>query len=238
LNTSTAYFCQEGSLATTASRKCNLPGSDLLLAEVLHRINNDLGAVVSIMSRAAARSDNDELKAMLGTLTERIMACTFLNRALRMPSESNRIDASAYMREICEAISRSKLGDNRIRLAFFDRALEMNSITCWRLGLIVCALVNDSIRHAFDRMGGVIRVELLAYDSSVEGRVSETGQAGNPIRPRRGLKIVECIVGTLGGSIVYLTGERGSAVVIILPRCPSPEAVIPPAIDVSPVVLQ
>jgi two-component sensor histidine kinase len=225
--------CKEGPLAATAPRERSLAGSDLLLAELLHRINNELGCVVSIMSRTAARTGNDEVKATLGMLTDRVMAVSCLHRALQMPSESVEIDASAYLRDICEAISRSKLGDNGIRLAFVDRPLAMNAIRCWRLGLIVCELVTNSIRHAFGDQTGLIRVELRASDSLVECRVADNGRGNIPIRRGRGLTIVESLVGTLGASIEYLAGEHGSAVVVILPRRASDAAGSAATIDVS-----
>jgi two-component sensor histidine kinase len=214
-----------------------LRGGDLLLAELLHRVNNEFTSAVSIVSRAAARSGSDEVKATLAAVSERLLAYAEVNRTLQVPSYSVEIDAAAYMRKLCEAISRSKLADKGIRLAFVDRPLRMDSVRCWRLGLAVCELITNAVRHAFGETGGVIRVELATSGPLVECRVSDNGRAAVPARPGRGLAIVESLVRTLGGSVEYVMGEHGSAAVLAFARSDSPTPDTSTTIDASAVAL-
>jgi two-component sensor histidine kinase len=93
----------------------------------------------------------------------------------------------------------------------------MDSARCWRLGLIVSELITNAVRHAFDGVGGNIRVEIFSSRSFVECRVSDNGRAVKPIRAGRGLRIVEALAGTLGGTIDYVIGEHGSAAVLVFP---------------------
>jgi two-component sensor histidine kinase len=104
-----------------------------------------------------------------------------------------------------------------IRLALVDCPLKMDSARCWRLGLIVSELITNAVRHAFDGVGGNIRVEIFSSRSFVECRVSDNGRAVKPIRAGRGLRIVEALAGTLGGTIDYVIGEHGSAAVLVFP---------------------
>jgi two-component sensor histidine kinase len=90
-------------------------------------------------------------------------------------------------------------------------------VRCWRLGLIVSELITNAVRHAFDGVGGNIRVEIFSSRSFVECRVSDNGRAVKPIRAGRGLRIVEALAGTLGGTIDYVIGEHGSAAVLVFP---------------------
>ena len=205
-------------MATIFPQEPFRPADDLLLKELSHRMNNEFASAIAVVSRAAARSENKEVKATLAAVSDRLLAYAFVHRVLQMPSDNTEIDASAYLRQLCEAISRSKLADQGIRLAFVDRPLDMDSARCWRLGLIVSELITNAVRHAFDGMGGNIRVELLRSRSFVECRVSDDGHAVKPIRPGRGLKIVEALAATLGGTIDYVVGEHGSAAVLIFPE--------------------
>src|ERR1700722_1027810 len=93
---------------TVLCRELAPSGSELLLAELVHRINNEFTSPVCIISRAAARSENDHVKATLAAVSERLMDYALVHRTLQMPTGSAEIDASAFMRGLCEAISKSK----------------------------------------------------------------------------------------------------------------------------------
>jgi hypothetical protein len=124
-----------------------LTGNDLLLAELTHRINNEFTSAVCIISRAAARSGNDDVKTALAAVSERLMGYALVHRVLQMPTESVDIDASDFMRELCAAIGKSKLAELGIEMIFVDRPLRMDSRRCWRLGLIVCAAPWSNARY-------------------------------------------------------------------------------------------
>lgn len=222
----------------TEAQGLTMDGGELLLAELLHRVNNEFASAVSIVSRASARSDSDEVKSALATVSDRLVAYAAVNRALQRPTDSIEIDASAYLRELCEAISRSKLADRGIRLAFVDRPLRMNSVRCWRLGLAVSELITNAVRHAFDQSEGAIRVDLIASGPYVECRVSDNGRAAVPIRRGRGLAIVESLLQSLGGSVAYVMGEHGSAAILSFTRRASAACDKRATIDIPAVALQ
>ena len=59
---------------------------------------------------------------------------------------STRMGAGAYLRQLCLAISRSKLDAKGIKLAFLECAFQMNSRCGRRLGLIVSELITNAAR--------------------------------------------------------------------------------------------
>jgi two-component sensor histidine kinase len=203
---------------TVLCRELAPSGSELLLAELVHRINNEFTSAVCIISRAAARSENDDVKATLAAVSERLMDYALVHRTLQMPTGSAEIDASAFMRGLCEAISKSKLADLGIKISFVDRPLRMGSLRCWRLGLIVCELITNAARHAFNGTAGAIRVELRLRGALVECSVSDNGRWAAPIRSGRGSAIVDSLAETLDGSITRIMGDRGSAVLVTFPH--------------------
>jgi two-component sensor histidine kinase len=132
----------------------------LLLREFTHRANNEFASAISILALAAARSASDEVKAALATAQDRLQNYARVQHALQMPDHDTFIDATAYLRQLCRAISRSKLDCKGIELVFVERPLSMNSERSWRLGMIVSELITNAARHAFNERKGVIRVEL------------------------------------------------------------------------------
>ena len=129
----------------------------LLLREFSHRINNEFASAIGAISIAAARSADDEAKVALAAVQDRLQNYALVHHALQMPEDVSCIDAAAYLRQLCWAISRSKLERNGIELRFVERTFRMNSERCWRLGLIVSELITNAERHAFRNGGGSIR---------------------------------------------------------------------------------
>jgi two-component sensor histidine kinase len=189
----------------------------LLLREFSHRINNELASAISVISVAAARSANEEVKAALAAVQERLQNYAQVHHALQMPEHSTYIDAAAYLRQLCRAISRSKLDGRGITLLLVEHPFQMDSDRCWRLGLIVSELVTNAARHAFHSGGGVIRIELLPSKTCVECRISDNGSGEADISPGRGLEIVQALAKSLDGSIVHRFGPQGAASVLSFP---------------------
>ena len=194
-------------------------GSDetrLLLREFSHRINNEFASAIGALS-IAARSANDEAKAALATVQDQLQMYARVHHALQMPEDTSCIDAAAYLRQLCRAISRSKLESKGIELRLVERTFQMNSERCWRLGLIVSELITNAERHAFHNGGGMIRVELLPSLSFIECRVTDNGTSKADTLPGYGLKIVEALAKSLGGTIDQRFGPSGATAVLIFP---------------------
>ena len=188
----------------------------LLLREFSHRINNEFASAIGALS-IAARSANYEAKAALVAVQDRLQMYARVHHALRMPEHTGCIDAAAYLRQLCRAISRSRLESKDIELLLVERTFQMNSERCWRLGLIVSELITNAERHAFGNGGGLIRVELLPSLLFIECRVSDNGTSKANTRSRHGLKIVEALAKSLGGTIDQRFGPRGATAVLIFP---------------------
>jgi two-component sensor histidine kinase len=192
-------------------------GEFLLLQEMAHRINNELTSTISIISCTAERSTNCEVKVALAKVTEHLYDHARVYRALQMPTADRRIDAAAYLRELCQSISRAKLRHNGIELVLVEHPLELNSAQCWRLGLIVSELITNACRHAFAGGGGTIRVELNKRETNVECRVADDGSGPENIRPGRGLGIIQQLARGLNGRIDQRFGAQGSIAIVCFP---------------------
>src|ERR1700730_5110689 len=207
-------------LIEVASSKEFTSGERLLLREFAHRISNEFASAISVISLAAARSGHDEVKAALAAAEDRLQNYAQVHQALRMPEHRSLVAAGAYLRQLCRAISRSRLDVKSIELVLVDRPLRMNSHCCWRLGMIVSELIINSARHAFRESGGVIRVELRSSQSFVECRVTDNGTAAANIRPGHGLEIVEALAKGLDGKIDQQCGPQGARTVVTFPLGP------------------
>jgi two-component sensor histidine kinase len=189
----------------------------VLLHELNHRINNEFAAVISVVSLTAARADNDDVKAALSGVTALLHHHAAVHRALQMPEHDSLIDAAAYLRKLCVAISRSQLEPRKINLVLAPQPLRLEAERCWRIGLIVYELVINAAWHAFPRGDGEVRLELLRTGPFVECRVSDNGSSPPKIRLGHGLKIVDELARSLDGRFEQRLGPHGSRSIVIFP---------------------
>jgi two-component sensor histidine kinase len=197
----------------------------LLLREYSHRVNNEFALAISAIAIAAKRSTTDETRSALALIEDQLFNYAQVHHVLQMPEYSFKIDAAAYLRDLCKAINRAKLANKGIKLVLEARRFQMNSERCWRLGLIVSELITNAVRHAFDECGGMIRVELRPSRSFVECRVTDNGTSETNTYPGHGLKIVAALAGSLGGTIEQCFGPRGTTSTLVFRR--TQEAVDP-----------
>jgi two-component sensor histidine kinase/DNA-binding winged helix-turn-helix (wHTH) protein len=196
-------------------------------------MNNEFAAAIGVVSLAAARSPNGEVKSALAVVEARLRSYVQVNRCLQMPSQDTAIDVSAHLRRLCQSIGHSRLDCRGIELQFVGRPLQMDSERCWRLGMIISELITNAARHAFGDRGGKIQVELSQCGPFVNCRVADDGTAPEKIRPGLGSAIVERLIASLDGTINQHFGPGGAAADINFPVCSraqhtGPSAFFPP----------
>ncbi len=210
-----------------AMASSKVSSTDVLLREFTHRVKNEFASAIQVVSFAAEKSADRKVKAALEGVMEKLHDYASVHRALQMPSGNDCIDASAYLRDLCGSIARSKLENKNIELVLVDRPFRMSSERCWLLGMIVAELIANAARHAFDASGGTIRIECQASGAFVECRVCDNGSASTPsVRPGSGLRIIDALAQKLDAEFQFKFGDAGSEAVIILPIhhdvCPEP----------------
>src|SRR5258707_12486750 len=82
--------------------------SEVLLREITHRVNNEFASVIQVVSFAAAKSPDRNVKAALNGGMEKLHNYAQGHHALQMPSPNECIDASAYLRDLCRSSSGCK----------------------------------------------------------------------------------------------------------------------------------
>jgi two-component sensor histidine kinase len=197
--------------------RINNSGEFLLLREMAHRINNELTSTIGIIACTAETSNNHEVKGALADVIEHLYDHARVYRALQMPTANRRSDAAAYLRELCQSISRAKLRHKGIELLLVEHPLELSSARCWGLGLIVSELITNASRHAFAGGAGTIRVELRKRGASVECRVTDDGSGPENVLPGQGIGIIRQLARGLNGRINQRFGAKGAVAIVSFP---------------------
>lgn len=197
-----------------------IPSQDerMLLRELTHRLSSELVSSINLLSAAAVRTDNAEVKVALSNVVELLEQHADLHRILTIPDRNGLVDAAEFIRKLGLAMSRCALEPLGIRLVLVADTLPLESERCWRLALAVHELVLNAARHAcFDGRNGAIKVKLSLADSIVNCIIADNGSLSERLKPAEGLQIVSDLTKSLGGRIEYGFGEQFSSFLLVFP---------------------
>jgi two-component sensor histidine kinase len=193
-------------------------GLGLYVGEMAHRVANEYTLAIASLSLAAERSASSDAKAALRSAMARLRSYAAVYRTLQPPAVAGETDLSCHLQILCGAMVEASLAERGIGLILVDRAIPLDSLRCWKVGLIVAELVTNAVRHAFRGMGGTITVELLAFGHSVGCRISDDGRGFFNAAPGSGGVIIGALARELGGRVQQECCARGSSILLMFPR--------------------
>ena len=174
------------------------------LAEMSHRVKNDLHLVTSLLRVQAEKQRNPQARAALGLAGARVEAVARVHDLLCDGDGSGTVAFDRYLRETCAGLAKLLGVDGRHRaLVVRAEAAELPADVARSLGLVANELVTNAFRHAFAADGpGTVWVE-FGRDAGGRLRLSVADDgAGLP----EGLG--DGTGGGLGLSLVTMTAEQ------------------------------
>lgn len=189
----------------------------LLLEELSNRVDREFTAAVRTLSSAAALAHTEDARNALGAVQCRLENFARVHAALRVPEFRTSIDGSAYLRQLCAAISASRLQFRGIELECVGNAFDIDTEQCWRLGMIVSQLVNNASGHTFVDIPGRIWVAAARRGGLVWCQVEDTGFAESEELERPSIRIVDAIVRDLYGAFEQRHRGEGCIATVIFP---------------------
>jgi two-component sensor histidine kinase len=189
----------------------HLPGPEgrTLLAELNHRIRNELASIINLVSHKTIWTDNVDAKEELSNVVDLLHQHVEVHNILTLPDSDKLVDAGEQLRKLGLAMSRCKLDRMNMHLLLSTDTFSMESERCWRLTLIVYELVTNAVRHAcFDGRDGEIKIKVMRAGSWVHCKVTDNGSALTRIKPGRGLRIVGELAESLGGRVRHGFGTE------------------------------
>jgi two-component sensor histidine kinase len=213
--------------AQEAALRAALERSELLMAEVHHRVKNNLQIVSSLLNLQGARIAEPAARAEFEAARDRVRALATLHRHLYMHSDQEAIDLGAFIEELAGQIFQAygERPGERIALAVRAPSLRISSDQAVPLALVITEAVTNALAYAFPgRRRGRLEVALTAEGERVRLSVRDDGVGGGLDRAadRRGLgnQLVRALARQLGGELRAETGA-GTVVTLDFPLRPT-----------------
>jgi two-component sensor histidine kinase len=192
-----------------------LKEKEVLLAEVYHRIKNNLQVISSLLDLQADMVADPQVRALFEESQQRIQAVALLHESLSQARNGARIPAAEYLNRLSSQVFQAYAppGDRitmRLQVDPIWIAVR-NAVPC---GLLVNELLSNSLKYAFpgDHSGEITIALKATSDGDIVLVVADTG-VGFPAHidfrhtDSLGLQLVGLLTEQLGGTIALDTAS-------------------------------
>lgn len=193
---------QLGELTKTLEQK------QILLAELQHRVKNNLQHVISILEIQKESVNFNNIDELIRGNQNRIHSMALLHKKLNVIENVNNISLKRYITELSELVKESY--DNNKKKINLSVSCNIDNITIEKalpIGLIIVELVSNSMKHAFKKRSiGIITIEITNDPISLQNKIHYTDNGdGFDFNKKNekglGIEIIKGLIDQLNGVI-------------------------------------
>lgn len=173
---------------------------ELLLKEVHHRVKNNLNVIASIVGLQAKTLEHKEKEELLKSKT-RIESISMVHEMLYKYNDFENIDFYDYMHRLSDILLGMYSNNKNITLTIVTTKKKMPLEVMVQLGIMTNELLTNSIKYAFEKDSGNIRIELQNEDKHYKFIYSDDG-----IGSQEPVKLLESK--SLGIKLIHLTARQ------------------------------
>jgi two-component sensor histidine kinase len=214
--------CALADWVTTMSLQPSVHAADRFLlfsTEVLHRVKNEYACAISMATRLAARSSNEETRAALAEVIDQLHGLASAHEILRPPLTTALTDLSANLIQLCRVMASSRLAQRGVELILaIAEPILLDAKRSWRAELIISELITNAERHAFVSQAGRISVSVRASAGQVICHVSDDGAPTATLKRGLGTELIDALAADLDGHVERLHKTSGTIVTLCFPQ--------------------
>jgi two-component sensor histidine kinase len=186
----------------------SLKEKGFLLAEIHHRVKNNLQIISSLLNLQSHQITNKDALLSLMESKRRIEAMALIHQLLYVRGTINEVETDVYFENLILKIADSfSFPDKNIKVNFAGEKILLHMDKAIPLGLIFNEIVTNSFKYAFkSSMEGNVKVEIKKLDEKICFMASDDG-IGFPedIKDKKskslGLELIEALCGQLDADL-------------------------------------
>jgi len=201
--------------------KESLAEKEIMLAEIHHRVKNNLAVVSGLMQLQALGAENPKLEADLYDSVNRIKTMASVHELLYQSENYARLDFKETITQLVNNVSETLQSETGVEIDMQCDDIKLSINKAIPTALIVNEVITNVYKHAFnDRDKGKLSVyvdkvngeiKLLIKDDGVgieKDLVSEEGQKVG--KGSLGMHLIQELVNQLGGTFQYANADPGT----------------------------
>lgn len=196
-----------------------LKEKEVLLKEIHHRVKNNLQVISSLLNLQSKGITDEHARQVLEDGKERIQAIALIHHRLYQNEVLSYITMQDYLPDLISQLKRTYVSDDKqIQTNIETNEVRISMDTAVPLGLIVCEMITNSYKHAFQgRDTGEIKVELKPsskasyFELTIEDNGIGIKEGINfPQEGSLGAEIITALSEQLNGELFMTSSENGT----------------------------
>jgi two-component sensor histidine kinase len=193
---------------------------DVLLAELAHRVKNDLAILATLVQQQRRRVGDPVARAALAATAERVQVLARVHARLTRRDGGLWVDSRAFVAELCDELGAALVGGRPVTLRVEAESHPIALARAVSVGLIVNELVANALKHAFPgERAGTVLVRFVRVGDEFRLLVTDDGIgcSGTVTSGGLGQRLVQSLSRQLGGAIEAESSARGMAYTLRFP---------------------
>lgn len=190
----------------------SLREKEILLAEIHHRVKNNLAVISGLLQMQMWESDNEGAQSALKQSHLRVQSIALVHEKLYQSDSLSYIEFDQYLHDLLDTITDGYLDDDTAIKIFADvKNITLNINQAIPSALLINELVINAIKHSLcDTEDGIINITVECSGSRVVVTVKDNGKGlqkeGDGVFPD--LDLVNTLVAQLNGQLDYYSDDR------------------------------
>lgn len=180
--------------------KSNLREKEVLLAEIHHRVKNNLAVITGLLELQALNSENEDAKKVLKDSQMRVNSIALVHELLYQSDDFSQVDIPNYLKDLTRVISNSLERDAiPVHIEFDLDQVELEITQAIPCGLILNEVLTNSYKHAFKgRDEGKIFITFKKEKEGIVYQIRDNGIGLPHEKSNLGRSLGMTLVKTLG----------------------------------------
>lgn len=199
--------------------KQSLIQKEILLAEVHHRVKNNLAVLNSMVNMKMNNHHNQNINQILASLQNRIYNMSMIHNLLYRQENIDSISIKDFIHEVIQSSIQYNQVDSIQVIENYDDLGTIKTDAVIPIGIIVNEMVTNSILHAFpNKHNPTLNLNIYMQGDDIVINYSDNGIGlSNKQQDGLGFEIIRLLVEQLNGQI-HLKNNNGLHIKINIPK--------------------
>lgn len=192
-----------------AGVSASLKEKEILLAEIQHRVKNNLAVISGLLSLQIENAQSDETRSFLLDAKNRVMSIAMVHERLYKKDNLSKINFSLYLSELVQEVVKSFPSNAQIEIVKELDSVEIPITKAVPVGLIVNEAVTNSLKHAFKQTVAApkIKIQMKIIFESLQISVSDNGSGFMDLEERKetslGITLIESLADQIDAKLAF-----------------------------------
>ncbi|WP_340102443.1 PAS domain S-box protein [Rhodohalobacter sp. 8-1] len=194
----------------------SLEEKNILLAEIHHRVKNNLAVVSSMMYLQAYKETDERVQQKLYDSTGRIQTMATIHELLYRSSSFKNLRLDENIEQLIDNIVNTYNISIDLDVSYDMEPIELNINDAIPCSLIVNEVVTNVMKHAYDNgESGILDVSLIEEDETVTLKIRDNGKGlpedfdAKEDESTLGMELIRTLTKQLKGTYTYRSLDRG-----------------------------